>query len=60
VKSLLMLLLLLLLLLQASGFPGKMLPGQGSGLIGQPDAQALADCEITGDCEDLEAASAIR
>jgi hypothetical protein len=24
--------------LQASGFPGKMLPGQASGLIGQPDA----------------------
>jgi hypothetical protein len=37
-----------------------MLPGQGSGLIGKPDAQALADCEITGDCDDLEAASAIR
>ncbi|KAF6264848.1 hypothetical protein COO60DRAFT_1180007 [Scenedesmus sp. NREL 46B-D3] len=45
---------------KASGFPGKMLPGQGSGLIGKPDAQALADCEITGDCDDLEAASAIR
>lgn len=51
----------LLLLLQASGFPGKMLPGQGSGLIGgAPDAQALADCEITGDCDELAAASAIR
>ncbi|WIA32910.1 hypothetical protein OEZ86_006081 [Tetradesmus obliquus] len=46
---------------KASGFPGKMLPGQGSGLIGgAPDAQALADCEITGDCDELAAASAIR
>eukprot|EP00882_Tetradesmus_deserticola_P005319 GHRQ01005598.1.p1 GENE.GHRQ01005598.1~~GHRQ01005598.1.p1 ORF type:complete len:237 (+),score=65.74 GHRQ01005598.1:45-755(+) len=45
---------------KASGFPGKMLPGQGSGLIGEPDAQALADCEITGDCDDLQAASAIQ
>ncbi len=41
---------------KATGFPGKMLPGQGSGRI-TDDAEV---CAITGDCTDLEAESAIR
>jgi hypothetical protein len=42
---------------QAAGFPGKMLPNQGSGVI---SAQAQSDCEILGDCEDEALAAAIR
>lgn len=42
---------------QATGFPGKMLPNTGSGLISSQDQEV---CEITGDCEDLAAEAAIR
>jgi hypothetical protein len=44
-------------LLQATGFPGKMLPGQGSGLIGPVDNE---ECEILGDCDELAAEAMIR
>jgi hypothetical protein len=37
---------------------GKMLPKTTGGSL--LDDQAQADCEITGDCEDIEAAAAIR
>lgn len=39
-------------------FPGKMLPKTTGGSL--LDGQAQSDCEITGDCEDIEAAAAIR
>ena len=43
---------------QATGFPGKMLPKTAGGSL--LDEQSQKDCEITGDCEDIEAAAAIR
>lgn len=44
--------------LQATGFPGKMLPKTAGGSL--LDAQSQLDCEITGDCDDIAAAAAIR
>jgi hypothetical protein len=43
---------------QATGFPGKMLPKTAGGSL--LDEQSQSDCEITGDCDDIEAAAAIR
>jgi hypothetical protein len=40
-----------------AGFPGGNLPKTGPGKV---DAQQLSDCEILGDCEDLELEAAIR
>jgi hypothetical protein len=43
---------------QATGFAGGMLPKTaGGGLL---DSQSASDCEITGDCDDIAAAAAIR
>ncbi|KIY95713.1 hypothetical protein MNEG_12250 [Monoraphidium neglectum] len=42
---------------KATGFPGGNLPKTGPGKV---DAQQLSDCEILGDCEDLELEAAIR
>jgi len=43
---------------KATGFPGKMLPKTAGGSL--LDEQSQLDCEITGDCDDLAAAAAIR
>jgi hypothetical protein len=43
---------------QATGFPGKMLPKTAGGSL--LDEQSQLDCEITGDCDDIVAAAAIR
>ncbi|KAF8067213.1 hypothetical protein HT031_002260 [Scenedesmus sp. PABB004] len=45
--------------LKATGFPGRMLP-KTAGDGGRVSAEAAADCEITGDCDDLAAEAAIR
>lgn len=45
---------------KATGFPGKMLPGQGSGLIGAPRGGETSDCDILGTCDEAAEEALIR